>query len=527
MNETLKKTIEDKQKIITNGDSALQDKCELIKVKDELISNLKNKMTGPDTSKNISEKPSEAQGSVNDCCEFVKTYGIKGAIINGLLLWVDIKRQSTPADLWKEETINQFSKEEISDAKDTLWRTLGDSVIGKKITRKGLTKVQSDVNDICAAFKLLSEKEGLPLFLGTSTMVAQTPIVDKIKETNKQNGELTKLNDRIGSIEVVLKNLLTASTLGQTGERIAVTSVGDSSSGENNSHGLVAPIANKKINLPMDTINVEDIEGSTGNTKNEDSNWKTVGEKKKRQKKSWRDNLDILKGTGCADNSSSLLADKHLVAYGFAKNVTGVQISQWLSEKGLQVVDCELLTKYEGARSNTYKIVVKSTDFDKAKDPETWPSGVGVRLFKFFPNKKVREDVHSSQIRNQTKTPNKSVQFNLQNQYPQISRRTQAPNESLLSNIPMNSGVNYSLFQQRRNPTFPDFNCKNINQLATQSANGISSTLPGNPSYDITDLQKRQFADVVRNNYNPYPYEQGHFSPIPGLQGFSAEQHQL
>ena len=101
--------------------------------------------------------------------------------------------------------------------------------------------------------------------------------------------------------------------------------------------------------------------------------------------KTWRQRLDILRGTAISETEGeSLSADIHLVAYGVAKNVTGIQLSQWLAGKGLRVLSCDLLTKYERARSLSYKITVKSCDYDKAHNPEIWPARVGVRLFKFF-----------------------------------------------------------------------------------------------------------------------------------------------
>ena len=50
---------------------------------------------------------------------------------------------------------------------------------------------------------------------------------------------------------------------------------------------------------------------------------------------------------------------------------------------GLGVRSCDLLTKFEGARSLTYKIVVKAIDYDKAINPDIWPARVGVHKFKF------------------------------------------------------------------------------------------------------------------------------------------------
>ena len=66
-------------------------------------------------------------------------------------------------------------------------------------------------------------------------------------------------------------------------------------------------------------------------------------------------------------------------ALGIKKNVTGLQLSHWSAEKGLQVLSCDLLTKYEGARSLAYQITIKSCDYEKALNPELWPSRVGLK----------------------------------------------------------------------------------------------------------------------------------------------------
>ena len=97
--------------------------------------------------------------------------------------------------------------------------------------------------------------------------------------------------------------------------------------------------------------------------------------------------MGILRGTAISENDNeSLSADVQLVAYGIAKNVTGIQLSHWLEEKGLHVVSCDLLTKYEGARSLSYKIAIKSGDYEIATNPEIWPLRVGVKLYKYFNN---------------------------------------------------------------------------------------------------------------------------------------------
>ena len=60
------------------------------------------------------------------------------------------------------------------------------------------------------------------------------------------------------------------------------------------------------------------------------------------------------------------------------------------------MVSCDLLTKYEGARSLSYKIAIKSSDYEIATNPEIWPLRVGVRLFEYFNNRNsVRNGIYS------------------------------------------------------------------------------------------------------------------------------------
>ena len=57
----------------------------------------------------------------------------------------------------------------------------------------------------------------------------------------------------------------------------------------------------------------------------------------------------------------------------------------WLSQKGVNVRNCELLTTSEDARSRSYRITVDPQDFDRVTtDPSVWPNQVGVRRYKQF-----------------------------------------------------------------------------------------------------------------------------------------------
>ena len=108
----------------------------------------------------------------------------------------------------------------------------------------------------------------------------------------------------------------------------------------------------------------------------------------------WRKSLNLLQGTAFGtDGKETLSSDMDLVAYGVAKNITAIQLSNFMQNKGLDVIDCVLLTKYNGARSLTFKITIKATDFEKAQDPDIWPYIVGLRYYKQFNNSQAKQIV--------------------------------------------------------------------------------------------------------------------------------------
>ena len=127
-------------------------------------------------------------------------------------------------------------------------------------------------------------------------------------------------------------------------------------------------------------------------------------------RKNWRSNLQLLHGTAhdLTSEEQSFSADVDLVAYGVNTRITALQLSKLLQDKELVVKDCRLLTKVEGARSLSYKVSIKSTDFELAKTEKIWPYMVGVRMFKHFnPTQRRKHDIVKSRY-------NKNGQRNLQ-----------------------------------------------------------------------------------------------------------------
>ena len=163
---------------------------------------------------------------------------------------------------------------------------------------------------------------------------------------------------------------------------------------------------------PLHTLSQNRMKFAEGNENGrEDLPWTDVLRKRKKDKtpnmaertsgevstsisksRNWRQSLNLLTGTGlCENGNTSLSSDIDLVAYGVAKHVTALQLSKFVQDRGLDILDCVLLTKYDGARSLAFKVTIKAMDFEKSKNVDIWPYGVGVRRFKHFNENQVKQ----------------------------------------------------------------------------------------------------------------------------------------
>ena len=105
-----------------------------------------------------SDTQKKLKNGVNECCEFIEIHATHCTLLNRLLLWADIQRQTTLENIWKTQDITKFVSGEM-EAKEILWRISGESILGKMVKRQGAAKSQSEINDMCAALKILSEKD--------------------------------------------------------------------------------------------------------------------------------------------------------------------------------------------------------------------------------------------------------------------------------------------------------------------------------------------------------------------------------
>ena len=252
-------------------------------------------------------------------------------------------------------------------------------------------------------------------------------------------------------------------------------------------------------------MNIPGTEARDSTTDDDDEGWTRVEEQPKRNKasKSWRQRLGILRGTAISENDNeSLSADVQLMAYGIAKNVTGIQLSHWLEEKRLHVASCDLLTKYEGARSLSYKIAIKSSDYEIATNPEVWPLRVGVRLFTYFNNQNsVRNAAGRSRGLAQNNTSNerkKNSGARADHEFkPKSILRNQSKQTHLSENsIQMSNNLHNASQDQNVN-----FFARNPFQLQNNFQNGFQSQNNANCHDGIYRFQVSDNRDPSTVNY--------------------------
>ncbi len=170
------------------------------------IEELKSKLESAATPQ---ELPSPKNG-VKESYEYIELHATNGVVMDPFLLWADIQRKMHPENTWKSEAEKRFVKKEITEAKETLWKVAGEEYIGKMIKRQGSGKSTAEVNDICVALKKLSEKQSIPLFLCTSSMVAKTPIYAAdctVCDASSLNKHLEKLDETVGNMVDAIKEM--------------------------------------------------------------------------------------------------------------------------------------------------------------------------------------------------------------------------------------------------------------------------------------------------------------------------------
>ena len=388
---------------------------------------------------------------------FLTENGDNGVLLNKILVWIEIQSSMTVGDLWIQQAKSRFLPEEIMQAKAQFFQCAKDNgneeIAGKYIAhKKGNNPVEQNLKELAQAMKKLCDANRMPLILGSTKMMKSTPaysiddsnlgmcdVMERVKTLEStmglfmesQNKKFDSLNEMVGTINQGGSSASTASgTSGGTSVR--TPSVTPESSQETKTNSLPAPVRSLLDTvLPRERINSAnkrkkmDDQEATESNKDDDvfeiinvssgEKWTEVvkKDKKKHEKKekketerkqstargAWRKPLVV--GTAKSDEKEHKVdvADVTLVAAGLAKEATAEQLKAFVTQQGLTVTSCSLMTdpsKNPDYRSNTFKVTIKAEEYEKAMDEKMWPYRVRVRLFKHF--RKNANDIQKQQM---------------------------------------------------------------------------------------------------------------------------------
>ena len=361
---------------------------------------------------------------LNECMMKLKNFALHGVILDGLLLWIDTQRRTVPENVWKMQTLQHFTKEEITNSKNMLWDFNKGNLLGRNISRKGDSKSTSEIDDICNALKTLSAKQVMPTFLGTSTMTMQSPSV----ETGLSKYQTIDL--KLDAIDQFMKNFTKSQTEASKKNHDKIISKADVT------HKKVDDLKEKLLHLEaslpkhQDTLHIPNADKHTVNTNNcndaadfsrtgvnnvqastptmftphtqenarwnnkvypdinayqNDAPWHYIGKGGNTVKELVPPTIFLQenaeKGFGTA-NVAPTEAVSTVVIKGINNNVTTEQLTSFLVSREVQVINCELLTTYEYANFRTFKVTVKAGDHEKVANASLWPNDVVVQAYK-------------------------------------------------------------------------------------------------------------------------------------------------
>ena len=291
--------------------------------------------------------------------------------------------------------MSSFSDGEILSAKNALWES-------SNLKRQGNNKKRADFEDIVKAMKKLDSTNNKPLILATGKMLARTPnasgipadannseIVQRISLLEnsfntfmKQQGEqLRCLSNIVTSIGKQVPNY-TPSFL-RTNNSVVASTVDLSSTPSKRKRYDEEVVTDER---PLSTEQSGPSYCTAAKSALIQPNLPGVNRLVNSNNGNKQRRPSIMYGTsktGKDDNVELLAADVALVAFGISKDASSDQLKQFVEDKGITVMDIEKLTRDDAeTRTNTFKIVIKLSDYEKAMRPEIWPYRVGIRHYR-------------------------------------------------------------------------------------------------------------------------------------------------
>ena len=298
-------------------------------------------------------------------------------------------------NVWKEQAESHYDSKEITEAKEALWKASGGQA-GDIVRRQGGNKKKMEIDDIHKGLRKLKSESKLPLILSTSGMMAKAPNLSGISVKTDVGDVVARVKDLEDNMGVFMKKqsdqikelaeILSVNT-SKSKPRPPVIDILKESEIPETPRTKRKRLADEQETFapPTDVSSYASVVSKGRDIVAEDNSKKHLGGISPLVNSGNRRNSVLVFGnaaTNSGGNEELLAADVELVATGVSRDATADQLATFLHSKGVEVVDVALLTTYENARTNTFKVKIKASQYSKAMSPDVWPFRVGVRHYR-------------------------------------------------------------------------------------------------------------------------------------------------
>ena len=311
------------------------------------------------------------------------------AIKNVVLCVAHYFMQSSSHVMIKRVLLSQYTPDQLSEAKEALWKDADKAVLGKLQNRRGsLLRSKSEVvvDDIVEAMVKLDEVNKTPEFIMSSMDIPHIPRIHPEESNNMYMVErMNALEKRMDELQDKFTNPSYSRVLMQShapslftdSEFPSIPTVA-SSSGELR---MTRPSEERERTVPKQVVGGNETARSSKEGHSGPSSFTLYQSRKTKRKLLAAAAKKVSNIVGKGKEDSELKARPnvgHIFVHNLDRYCSETTVEGFLTRKEVKAVDIKKTSKSEWL-SASFKVIVKDTDKDKTLKEGFWPPGVRCR----------------------------------------------------------------------------------------------------------------------------------------------------
>ena len=333
-----------------------------------------------------------------------------GIVISGVITWMQAQIDTFGTDIWRSLAERCFLAGEVTAAKEALRSARGpvlETLLPEfKTNRSGLNKKSKELDDIRNAIGTLTQTNQMPLVLATAQQMVKCPqswgvpesptsqdVMGKIYHLEKALSDSIELQKE--NMNKIKEEIVSIKTSGPRPQIPLVTLTQDTPNSKKRKleeqQQQYQQEQQEQQQQQQQQHHHQSYAGIAGISPlamgQQQQSMRLIQSILQKKQPQTSKNLCFgsAKTTTEGGDGTKLSGDVSLVASGVAKDCTEEDMKKFLADKGIKVVECEILTKPEVlalVRTITFRVSVKAADYEAALKPEVWPYRVGVRHYR-------------------------------------------------------------------------------------------------------------------------------------------------